>query len=250
MGVYQFLQSMKGVPVIGELGQGIRHGSINRTLNKMANDTALDAEKKTSAILEYLDKKGISPVWGDSHRTDILILPPAYIKDLANKDKSFDTFINLIKTEDDANKVLKLAKDSSVYKFGRHVGQHPEAYAIGAPLAYLGGRAIFSGDDNANSYSNNYSQYVQGVPQAQPIVTNTPVMMNGVPVTQQTTNEPVYITNPNTGQVIPTNIPLPVLNDEEITRQKEYLQKKIATDLVTYRALEQMRVPPNNTQGI
>lgn len=246
MGVYQFLQSMKGVPVIGELGQGIRHGNLYRNLSDIATATK-DSDKNISAVITYLQKHGITP---NNNGIAIEINKEIVDKFTDKKANNFDTFIKLMKGTADEQQALEKLSDTVAYKIGRNIGQHPEAYAIGAPLAYLGGRAIFSGDDNANSYSNNYSQYVQGVPQAQPIVTNTPVMMNGVPVTQQTTNEPVYITNPNTGQVIPTNIPLPVLNDEEITRQKEYLQKKIATDLVTYRALEQMRVPPNNTQGI
>lgn len=246
MGVYQFLQSMKGVPVIGELGQGIRHGNLYRNLSDIATATK-DSDKNISAVVAYLQKHGITPNKNGSPIT----IDDDILYDLTDKKaNNFDTFIKLMKGTADEQQALEKLSDNVAYKIGRNIGQYPEAYAIGVPVAYLGGRAIFSGDDNDNSYSNNYAQYVQGVPQAQPIVTNTPAMMNGVPVTQQTVNQPVYITNPNTGQVIPTNIPLPVLNDEEITRQKEYLQKKIATDLVTYRALEQMRVPPNNTQGI
>lgn len=246
MGVYQFLQSMKGVPVIGELGQGIRHGNLYRNLSNIATATK-DSDKNISAVVAYLQKHGITPNKDGSPIT----IDDDILYDLTDKKaNNFDTFIKLMKGTADEQQALEKLSDNVAYKIGRNIGQYPEAYAIGVPVAYLGGRAIFSGDDNANNYSNNYAQYVQGVPQAQPIVTNTPAMMNGVPVTQQTVNQPVYITNPNTGQVIPTNIPLPVLNDEEITRQKEYLQKKIATDLVTYRALEQMRVPPNNTQGI
>lgn len=246
MGVYQFLKSMKGVPVIGELGQGIRHGNLYRNLSDIATATK-DSDKNISAVVAYLQKHGITPNKDGSPIT----IDDDILYDLTDKKaNNFDTFIKLMKGTADEQQALEKLSDTVAYKIGRNIGQHPEAYAIGVPVAYLGGRAIFSGDDNDNNYSNNYAQYVQGVPQAQPIVTNTPAMMNGVPVTQQTVNQPVYITNPNTGQVIPTNIPLPVLNDEEITRQKEYLQKKIATDLVTYRALEQMRVPPNNTQGI
>ena len=253
MGVYQFAQSKAGVPIIGDLLQGISHGNLYRSARKIASDNAVT--DKSSAILKFLKDREIVPVVDKIpfvNKVPIDNLTDEQLTAIANsKDykTSFDTFLGLLTDDSNQSQLADLSK-SSVYQFATRIGNHPYKSSLVIPVAYLGGRAIFSGDDNDNNYSNNYAQYVQGVPQAQPIVTNTPAMMNGVPVTQQTVNQPVYITNPNTGQVIPTNIPLPVLNDEEITRQKEYLQKKIATDLVTYRALEQMRVPPNNTQGI